>query len=195
MGRPRATAIASGLKRYFTGKPCKHGHVSERFTSTGACIECDSQWQKANRKPGTGSERFRLWREKNKDRKREQDRNWRRDNKERVREIQAKSHKKWRANNLQKERARISHNRAARKLVEGTYSADDLQRIKLAQKNKCAICRVPLHQVIPHIDHIIPIASGGSNYPSNIQFLCAACNLSKGCKDPIEFAQSKGLLL
>ena len=28
-----AEAKAQGLKRYFTGKPCKHGHVAEIYTS------------------------------------------------------------------------------------------------------------------------------------------------------------------
>jgi 5-methylcytosine-specific restriction endonuclease McrA len=191
MGGVRAAAISGGLKRYFTGKPCKHGHVSERYASTGGCVECSRKHDS----DGAGAERARLWRQKNPDRRREYKREWSENNKERVREIQAKAHKKWRASNLQQERARVSHNRAKRKSVEGSYTNEDLQRIKLAQKNKCAICRVSLCRVIPHIDHIIPIASGGSNYPSNIQFLCAACNLSKGCKDPIEFAQSKGLLL
>jgi len=26
--------------RYFTGRPCKHGHIAERFISSGACVEC-----------------------------------------------------------------------------------------------------------------------------------------------------------
>ncbi|AUR85567.1 hypothetical protein NVP1076O_62 [Vibrio phage 1.076.O._10N.286.51.B7] len=29
-----------GLSRYFTGIPCKYGHVSERLVSTRTCIEC-----------------------------------------------------------------------------------------------------------------------------------------------------------
>lgn len=33
-------AKAQGLKRYFTGKPCKRGHVSQRYASTGQCVEC-----------------------------------------------------------------------------------------------------------------------------------------------------------
>lgn len=37
----RAEAKAAASKRYFTGKPCKHGHVSERVTVNGACTECD----------------------------------------------------------------------------------------------------------------------------------------------------------
>lgn len=33
-------AISLGLKRYFTGKPCKRGHISERNTSKSTCLEC-----------------------------------------------------------------------------------------------------------------------------------------------------------
>lgn len=29
-----------GLARYFTGKPCKNGHVSETYTSSGKCCTC-----------------------------------------------------------------------------------------------------------------------------------------------------------
>ncbi|MEL6236961.1 MAG: hypothetical protein AAFO57_00340 [Pseudomonadota bacterium] len=36
----RKEAIARGLKRYFTGKPCKRGHMAERLISTKACAEC-----------------------------------------------------------------------------------------------------------------------------------------------------------
>jgi hypothetical protein len=36
----RREAKAQGLKRYFTGKPCKHGHVSDRTTVDGSCCEC-----------------------------------------------------------------------------------------------------------------------------------------------------------
>lgn len=34
-------AKAQGLKRYFTGKPCDKGHISERYTA-GACVKCVS---------------------------------------------------------------------------------------------------------------------------------------------------------
>jgi hypothetical protein len=37
----RAEAKASGARRYFTGKPCKHGHIAERYTvSSALCVEC-----------------------------------------------------------------------------------------------------------------------------------------------------------
>lgn len=37
--KTRAEAKAAGSKYYFTGEPCKHGHIAPRKTK-GACIEC-----------------------------------------------------------------------------------------------------------------------------------------------------------
>lgn len=36
----RMAAARSGLKRYYTGKPCKRGHDSERWVYNGHCVEC-----------------------------------------------------------------------------------------------------------------------------------------------------------
>lgn len=36
----RDEARAAGLKRYWTGSLCVRGHVSQRYTSSGACVEC-----------------------------------------------------------------------------------------------------------------------------------------------------------
>ena len=37
----RAQAKEQGLKFYFTGKPCdKNGHLSNRYTSVGNCVDC-----------------------------------------------------------------------------------------------------------------------------------------------------------
>lgn len=36
----RQDAIAQKSSRYFTGQPCKHGHISERYTKSLNCIEC-----------------------------------------------------------------------------------------------------------------------------------------------------------
>ncbi|HHJ1495590.1 TPA: HNH endonuclease [Pseudomonas aeruginosa] len=43
----RSEAKAAGLVRYFTGQACKHGHISERLTVNGSCIECTSDRMKA----------------------------------------------------------------------------------------------------------------------------------------------------
>jgi 5-methylcytosine-specific restriction endonuclease McrA len=36
----RARALAAGKRAYFTGIPCKHGHVCDRHSTNGACVEC-----------------------------------------------------------------------------------------------------------------------------------------------------------
>lgn len=48
--RSRAEAKAIGAKYYFTGEPCKHGHIALRKTK-GACVEClKIEWQRSNEK-------------------------------------------------------------------------------------------------------------------------------------------------
>lgn len=39
----RSEARTRGLKHYFVGKKCKHGHASIRFVSTSACVACDKK--------------------------------------------------------------------------------------------------------------------------------------------------------
>lgn len=56
-----------GLKRYFTGKECKHGHVSERLVSTRQCCECLSERRKTDR----ARDFSKKYREKNKEKMRE----------------------------------------------------------------------------------------------------------------------------
>ena len=36
----RTEAKAKGLRFYFTGKPCKHGHLAERVVYNSTCVEC-----------------------------------------------------------------------------------------------------------------------------------------------------------
>jgi hypothetical protein len=43
----RAEAKATGAKYYFTGEPCKHGHIAPRKTK-GSCVEClKNEWAQA----------------------------------------------------------------------------------------------------------------------------------------------------
>lgn len=46
----RQEAIDKGLARYFTGKPCKNGHVSERWTLSCGCIACADARLEADKK-------------------------------------------------------------------------------------------------------------------------------------------------
>ena len=46
--KSRVEAKAMGAKHYFTGEPCKHGHIAPRKTK-GACTEClRVDWKKRN---------------------------------------------------------------------------------------------------------------------------------------------------
>lgn len=44
----RNEAKALGLKRYFTGQPCKHGHVAPRDVINFTCVECTLGWKRRN---------------------------------------------------------------------------------------------------------------------------------------------------
>ena len=51
---PTSAKIARrlGLKSFFTGKPCRNGHIGPRYTSTGVCCACNAKntrvWRLAN---------------------------------------------------------------------------------------------------------------------------------------------------
>lgn len=46
--KTRAEAKATGAKYYFTGEPCKHGHIAPRKTK-GVCVDCMKlEWQRGN---------------------------------------------------------------------------------------------------------------------------------------------------
>jgi hypothetical protein len=56
--KTRAEAKATGAKYYFTGEPCKHGHIAPRKTK-GACVGClKVEWEKGNQ---TRAEYFRQY--------------------------------------------------------------------------------------------------------------------------------------
>lgn len=46
----------------------------------------------------------------------------------------------------------------------------------------CQYCGVQPPQAILHIDHIIPVASGGTNAPENLITSCQPCNSGKGAR-------------
>jgi 5-methylcytosine-specific restriction endonuclease McrA len=56
-------------------------------------------------------------------------------------------------------------------------------------KGRCQECQrdltgTVLIEGVMHIDHILPLAQGGTNDPTNLQLLCDECNLRKGTGDP-----------
>jgi 5-methylcytosine-specific restriction endonuclease McrA len=105
----------------------------------------------------------------------------------------------WKKNNPDKVRAWARTGSALRRArvkgLPGQHTPSDLREILKAQGYRCANCRADLRKAKKHVDHIMPLALGGSNDRANIQYLCAPCNLTKAAKDPIAFAREQGRLL
>jgi len=103
----------------------------------------------------------------------------------------------------EKERARARRNRAAnpetarlharvrkarKRAGGGTVNSTDIKKRFQIQKGRCWWCGTDLKKSGYHVDHVIALANGGSNDPSNIVCACKTCNLQKGTKSPLDFA-------
>jgi 5-methylcytosine-specific restriction endonuclease McrA len=85
-----------------------------------------------------------------------------------------------------------SHVRRARiRQADGTHNAKDVQAQFNRQHGKCYWCHKKTGKQY-HVDHVMPLALGGSNGPENLVIACPSCNLSKGARHPMDFA---GVLL
>lgn len=76
------------------------------------------------------------------------------------------------------------NNDAKRKMAEGFYTLQDELYQLSKQNHRCFWCRIKLEGKKYHIDHIIPISRGGTNWSGNIVISCPHCNMSKGNKLP-----------
>lgn len=83
----REQAVERGLLRFFTGDPCKNGHVAERYVKKGICIQCNRQNALRNYYDNTDAAKAKMaeWLEKNRDRKLAMDREWYAKNRTKVR--------------------------------------------------------------------------------------------------------------
>ena len=106
--------------------------------------------------------------------------------------------KEYYAYNKEKHFALIRNRRARVKKSEGRHTASDVSRIFESQRGLCANCEIRLLKSGAnkfHVDHIVPISKGGSNWPDNLQCLCPTCNRRKSAKLPDEWAAQNGRLL
>ncbi len=62
----RETAANRGSVRYYTGRPCRRGHLAERLVSTRSCVECrrmrDAASYASNPEPRRRAAQRRAWR-------------------------------------------------------------------------------------------------------------------------------------
>lgn len=100
----------------------------------------------------------------------------------------------WSASNPLKRAVSREAYRARKRGADGTHTAEDVRELMRLQRGKCAVCATDIRSRF-QIDHIQPLALGGSNDRLNIQLLCGACNASKGARDPIDVARRLGRLL
>jgi 5-methylcytosine-specific restriction endonuclease McrA len=195
----RAEAIALGLSRYFTGKPCKHGHVAERRIE-GKCVECVREDVVENAK--IYAERAAVWNRENRDRINENRKIAYHENLEesraKAREQYAKNPEsakrtvqKWRKENPDAARNLWRNSRALRRGADGKHTKEDVSRMLVRQNHKCNACKISLTDTGFHVDHITPVSKGGSNWPWNLQILCPTCNTSKNAKDFEEWKSTR----
>lgn len=72
--------------------------------------------------------------------------------------------------------------KAREKNAQGTFNSNQwLSRFNL-YGGRCAYCSCSVTLDSVHIDHVIPLSLGGSNWPSNLVPACAKCNLKKGAR-------------
>lgn len=77
--------------------------------------------------------------------------------------------------------------RARERNAPGTHTAEDVQSQYDRQDGKCRWCGCEVGDNY-HVDHVVPLSKGGSNWPSNLVVACPSCNLSKHSKHPMDFA-------
>ena len=99
-------------------------------------------------------------------------------------------------NNLDRRLLNERRRRARKFNSGGDHTLEDINKLFVWQRGKCAgaNCKKSIKKEY-HVDHVVPIARGGSNDKYNLQLLCPTCNMRKSARDPIVHNQSLGLLL
>ena len=181
----RKEAIGKGLKRYFTGKPCSKGHLSERYVSNPRCIECGSIKTKSDSYKLYQKSYNESYRKINKPEIDEKKKEYYINNKEKCNKKSveySKNHpdirrsicKKYSKNHKGRINAHTANRRSVR--LNRTPAYADLSAIGLFYKN-CP----PGYSV----DHIIPLQGklvSGFHIETNLQYLTISENSSKGNK-------------
>lgn len=93
--------------------------------------------------------------------------------------------KKWAQDNPLEYRTWMNNRYAREKAAVGQFTYIDYFFAYEDQEGRCAYCGQRLFLNIKndiHVDHVIPLAKGGTNWPENIVLACKNCNSSKSDK-------------
>jgi len=140
------------------------------------------------------SKKWRAYGIENREKINQKSRAWYAANKDRVSE----NGRAWRSANREARAASCRNRRRMKYSADGKHTAFEVLSIFEHQRGLCAACNCKLLKSGRerfHVDHITPLLRGGSNDKYNLQCLCPFCNLSKGAKDPIQWAEQNGRLL
>jgi hypothetical protein len=161
-------------------KPCRKCGAIER-NYRGNCLPCKRAWQNAwtadNKQEK--AKRNQQWYENRKDHVKAKSLLWRREHPEKV----SKFSKRWRKRHPEKAKEMDARSRHKQRGAAGELSKGILKMLFEAQNGLCACCETPLLDNF-EIDHIMPIALGGTNTDDNVQLLTPLCNKRKGHKHP-----------
>lgn len=206
---PKSIALKAGESKYFTGKPCKRGHVALRYTCSGKCVECGalqaSQWVLENRE---GSRAIKArWSAANPEKVKAARVAYRADkaaDRERRAAYRLANHAKvaaqqsaWYEKNKAEVKARMRANtkrwavqnpdkRAAGRMLRRAREQCGARRMsgfdRFVMEEAAAACkrREEMHGDPFHVDHIVPLAKGGEHRYDNIQVIPASLNMWKG---------------
>lgn len=207
----RADARKQRQPRYFTGRPCKNGHLAYRAVVSGTCVACVQAWKVRNaavinqrRKEyrARAAREIASYRAAYYQRTGEHQRAMARDRAKAWNAANPELHRAkvaaWKAANPEMARANgrayASRRKARLRKVGGSFSAKDIADLMKRQRGKCVVCTADIQQRY-QIDHVVPLKLGGTNSKENLQLLCPTCNNLKGAKHPAVFMQERGFLL
>ena len=189
MAHDKTCKVCGGTEVYKSGAcaPCARKKAAIcRAENRELCRQKNRAWIQAN--PEKAKNASLKWNANNKDKRAESRKKYHEQNPEKVRETQSAYRKR------NPELFKLyKHNRRSRE-SGGNLTVGIIGRLLVLQKGKCACCKQPLGADF-HLDHILPLALGGSSTDENMQLLRAGCNLKKHMKHPVDYMQSKGYLL